>query len=1119
MEAVAAVGVAAAAVQFLDFSTKTLVLCKQIRDSPTGSTEANAELIKSVKQLTEMQKDLKQAGSTPSSTYRQLLRTVQECSLAANDLLQLLEDIRQASRKSFGPMRSAFSAMKGRKTIEKLQKRLADCQERFEVATTLNIRQSVVELLEEQGKSNDLLQNVMLPELKQLSAKSSASHAATHNQLQVFGKNLTDSSNSMQRRLSAIELNQRLTSDTIVHGQSKLESNISRRIGNVSKSAAYNDFCASLHFDDMFARQQSIAPRQTGTYEWVFTGQSPYPKDHYHQKRDEDLRGRFLRWLYSDQPSFWVNGKAGSGKTSLMSFIEGDKRTHKALRVWARNRKLYTFSFFFWRPGSPLQKSIAGLLRTILYQVTKAKPAVISRILSARSSLHYSDWTEAKLLDALKLALAAYHMECVFLLVDGLDEFDGDYNRLLDALTSIHLGSNIKLCVSSRPETAFVRKLANVQSLSLQDLNYYDIEQYATSQLVPYGATGSQLVEDIRDRAEGIFLWAVLVCKSLASGIEAGDDDATMQLRLNAIPSGLKDLFDHMFSNIDDVHRADLSLYFHLLLWKSPISVALVIRLLRKHPYESLQEYQEEGELMGGRILAQSKGLLYIFYEARPLGGWSLKDIATDRSRLQYFDCGKLADSHELTNSNLKWVHRSAYDYISEIAFENTAFRLTPMDNADVIYDMLQAYRWLAQYTPMIHIRHGCGLDNSALSRVVLNIIQLVDKTNDPRLDEDVYHVLDEIYGALHSSIIEDMTSKQSSPTLTALHRERISTITVQWHDDLVLLVLLSGFWSEAYQLEDYLLSRFDTITGGSHGAALCAEILWHIEYMPPRHPNAIVERSSIKAVEYISEICAKRDVAPRAFFGRSSTRIISWAGSGLDGEMLQWLSLCNPDLDLDELLPALGAKAGCGRVLGRDYVAMESRVAVVCDSYQLFIDCGRDICYVSESGWRDLRLLLSWNHFGLGLDAVFPHSFSLPRAVLRLCCSKFPHEQYSGESDLLPIAIYFDLSSHLTTEVMAACCNFSELRIYNEKDPEFSGTSADLANCQQMIIDEIWENANGQLDAWGQLYLLANVKKWFGSYWKIEETTSSDEWLSESDNESGSGVETSVSTVVRSTV
>ncbi|KAM0710649.1 hypothetical protein Q7P35_001387 [Cladosporium inversicolor] len=69
MEAVAAVGVASATIQFLDFSAKTLAACKEIRDSSTGSTKANEELTRSVKQLKAMQKTLQQSAHTLSTTY------------------------------------------------------------------------------------------------------------------------------------------------------------------------------------------------------------------------------------------------------------------------------------------------------------------------------------------------------------------------------------------------------------------------------------------------------------------------------------------------------------------------------------------------------------------------------------------------------------------------------------------------------------------------------------------------------------------------------------------------------------------------------------------------------------------------------------------------------------------------------------------------------------------------------------------------------------------------------------------------------------------------------------------------------------------------------------------
>jgi hypothetical protein len=74
MEAVAAIGIAAAAAQFLDFSIKTLALCKEIRDSSSGSTKTNDELTKSIKKLMVMQKDLRQTTEARISRRRRCRR-------------------------------------------------------------------------------------------------------------------------------------------------------------------------------------------------------------------------------------------------------------------------------------------------------------------------------------------------------------------------------------------------------------------------------------------------------------------------------------------------------------------------------------------------------------------------------------------------------------------------------------------------------------------------------------------------------------------------------------------------------------------------------------------------------------------------------------------------------------------------------------------------------------------------------------------------------------------------------------------------------------------------------------------------------------------------------------
>ena len=491
MEAAAAIGVAAAALQFLEFSTKTLALCKQIRDSSTGSTEENAELNKSIKQLVAMQKDLRPAGNTPSSTYRKLLKTVQDCSLVASELLQLLENFRDLTRKSFGAMRSAFKVLKDSKKIERLQKRLVDCQAKFQVALTMDVREGVMDLLQKQGVLSDEIRDTLVPKLEQLQVTSTASHSATQSRIKALDKNLKSSAVAIHKQAAANHTEQQASSEGILRGQNRLGKSIDKRFSEVSDTASHRGFLESLYFDDMFARQQSITPQSAGTYDWVLSGKPPSDIDHP-AERDVELCGRLLRWLQDDRPAFWVNGKAGSGKSSLMSFIESDQRTEAALKTWARTRKLYTFSFFFWRPGSPLQKSIAGLLRSILYQVVKAIPAVVPQIISNRQSLTYTDWTQPKLLEAIKTAFSVCQDDvngAIFLMIDGLDEFEGSYGELLGAVINLQSGSNIKLCVSSRPETTLNDKLATLPSISLQDLNFHDIRRYVAKQLESCGDT------------------------------------------------------------------------------------------------------------------------------------------------------------------------------------------------------------------------------------------------------------------------------------------------------------------------------------------------------------------------------------------------------------------------------------------------------------------------------------------------------------------------------------------------------------------------------------------------------------------------------------------------------
>jgi hypothetical protein len=482
----------------------------------------------------------------------------------------------------------------------------------------------------------------------------------------------------------------------------------------------------------MFARHRNIAPPSEGTYEWVYNQDA---------EKNEELRaklGQFKHWLSSDEHYFWFNGKAGSGKSSLMAFIESDKRTKDALGAWAGSRELYIFSFFFWRPGSDLQKSITGLLQSLLYQLVKRKPAAMSGVLSSAPTSMHTVWTETILLRTLVQALSLYDQDHIFILIDGLDKFEGQYMRLLDTLFKLKSGSNIKFCFSSRPETALVKRLALFPSIRLQDVNFRDIDTFVRRSLEPYqdqDMTNDNVISKLVFQSEGIFLWAVLVCKSLVSGYDAGDDKDTIQRRIDATPRGLEPLFTHMFSNTEDVHRESLSAYFSLLKWDVS-SVSLVTILLRDKPFETLQQHADESPLMQHRIVSQSKGLI-------ELGGgdwqrdrlddlrWALVHPSTGQSRTDFVhasECSDLARYHSIT---LRWVHRSAYDCILNSPSRHLAISLLPENELDLVRRTLAAVLWLSKHPPHIVLTPQPFL-YTELNRVIEAMVSL---SNVPGID------------------------------------------------------------------------------------------------------------------------------------------------------------------------------------------------------------------------------------------------------------------------------------------------------------------------------------------------------------------------------------------------
>ncbi|KAL2006429.1 hypothetical protein VTN00DRAFT_9097 [Thermoascus crustaceus] len=108
----------------------------------------------------------------------------------------------------------------------------------------------------------------------------------------------------------------------------------------------------------------------------------------------------------------------------------------------------------------------------------------------------------------------------IALFIDGLDEFDGDEQDLVDLIIAAARLPNVKICAASRPWLIFEDAFENKPSLQLEHLTEKDIKQYVLdkfSQNKRYLQLSScepeyalALVNSVVEKAPGVFLWVHL---------------------------------------------------------------------------------------------------------------------------------------------------------------------------------------------------------------------------------------------------------------------------------------------------------------------------------------------------------------------------------------------------------------------------------------------------------------------------------------------------------------------------------------------------------------------------------------------------------------------------------
>lgn len=311
----------------------------------------------------------------------------------------------------------------------------------------------------------------------------------------------------------------------------------------------------SLRYPDMRLRKDTIPFTYRNTFDWIFSEQH-----------------RFRRWLESESGIFWISGKAGSGKSTLMKFVSEHASTRSMLATWAAPHEAHSLDFYFWYTGSELQKSQEGLLRSILHDIFTKCPDLLPKVVPHRwnspDSFHRAPdtWSRVEMSQVLRKIAALDDLGCkLCLFLDGLDEFSGDHRALIADLRALCTNKSIKICVSSRPWNVFSSAFTTLDTvLHLEELTADDIYQYASGHLAPTDSRSlrpevDDLISEIVLKSQGVFFWVFLVTRSLQDGLYEGDSIKILRRRLSEIPSDLEEFFESLLTRLDKIYKSETS--------------------------------------------------------------------------------------------------------------------------------------------------------------------------------------------------------------------------------------------------------------------------------------------------------------------------------------------------------------------------------------------------------------------------------------------------------------------------------------------------------------------------------------------------------------------------------
>lgn len=433
---------------------------------------------------------------------------------------------------------------------------------------------------------------------------------------------------------------------------------------------------ASLNIPESRDRISRIEDSYQSTFGWIW----------------EDKAAGFVSWLTNDAPIYWISGKPGSGKSTFIKYIFNNYREHSNIKSSSgQARTQLRVGFFFYDRGFYLQKSLEGLLYSILHQILRQEREFLPKLLKRygpKKSSH--DWSIESLQSALDYIVKQNETPIdLYIFLDGLDEYGGTPNSIVAFIKSLvqppgeQCSNRVKICCSSRIWNVFCDEFHGHPGFKIHEKTHRDIIAYIDGK---FDSSRSMVglreemdeaqrlqINELRSclilRTEGVFLWLKLVVEEILASCAEGATVTELLAGLASFPGELEALYLHLVQRIPRTYRLEAFAVLEIVLRSDwPIEEYDFWLAVLCAPCRTIDECE-------GKIPIKRPGSNNMPSSFRACQEQNLKDLVGSRDHRQRrikSRCGgliELASSSASADPVLQFMHQTVKDFVGEPGF------------------------------------------------------------------------------------------------------------------------------------------------------------------------------------------------------------------------------------------------------------------------------------------------------------------------------------------------------------------------------------------------------------------------------------------------------------------